>query len=222
MRILWNDFSEQNAVADFGRTSLRHGAAHHHKGCGVAREDDVAKRRDATRARGVAKQRAVAKDQVASGRTIQVDEVATGDEGAEAIKADLTQADEVTTGIEVTEVKPDMTQGDNMTEVPDYSQAGKAQLDATTAVTPCATILQAIVAEATEYSKKSIDDRLAFVEKLLGAKSLETVIRIQSDYAKTSYEGFVEQTKKMGELYSDLAKAAFKPFDVASVQGTKQ
>jgi DNA-binding NtrC family response regulator len=222
MRILWNDFSEQNAVADFGRTNLRHGAAHHHKGCGVAREDDVAKRRDVTRARGVAKQRAVAKDQVASGRTIQVDEVATGDEGAEAIKADLTQADEVTTGIEVTEVKPDMTQGDNMTEVPDYSQAGKAQLDATTAATPCATILQAIVAEATEYSKKSIDDRLAFVEKLLGAKSLDTVIQIQSDFAKTSYEDFVAQTKKLGELYSDLAKAAFKPFDVANVQGTKQ
>jgi DNA-binding NtrC family response regulator len=188
----------------------------------VAREDDVAKRRDATRARGVAKQRAVAKDQVASGRTIQVDEVATGDEGAEAIKADLTQADEVTTGIEVTEVKPDMTQGDNMTEVPDYSQAGKAQLDATTAANPCATILQAIVAEATEYSKKSIDDRLAFVEKLLGAKSLDTVIQIQSDFAKTSYEDFVAQTKKLGELYSDLAKAAFKPFDVANVQGTKQ
>ena len=106
-----------------------------------------------------------------------------------------------------------------MTEVPDYSQAGKAQLDATTAAT---TILQAIVAEATEYSKKSIDDRLAFVEKLLGAKSFDTVIQIQSDYAKTSYEGFVAQTKKMGELYSDLAKAAFKPFDLPNVQGTKQ
>jgi hypothetical protein len=222
MRILWNDFSEQNAVADFGRTSLRHGAAHHHKGCGVAREDDVAKRRDVTRARGVAKQRAVAKDQVASGRTIQVDEVATGDESAEAIKADSTQADEVTTGIEVTEVKPDMTQGDNMTEVSDYSKAGEAKLDATMTAIPCATILQAIVAEATEYSKKSIDDRLAFVEKLLSAKSLETVIRIQSDYAKTSYGGFVEQTKKMGELYSDLAKAAFKPFGLTNVQGTKQ
>jgi hypothetical protein len=115
-----------------------------------------------------------------------------------------------------------MTQGDNMTEVSVHSKAGEAQLDATTAANPCAAILQAIVAEATEYSKKSIDDRLIFVEKLLGAKSLETVIRIQSDFAKTSYEGFVEQTKKMGELYSDLAKAAFKPFDVANVQGTKQ
>src|SRR5271157_741888 len=115
-----------------------------------------------------------------------------------------------------------MTQGDNMTEVSGHSKAGETQLAATTTANPCATILQAIVAEATEYSKKSIDDRLTFVEKLLGAKSLETMIQIQSDFAKTSYEDFVAQTKKMGELYSDLAKAAFKPFDVANVQGTKQ
>jgi hypothetical protein len=197
-------------------------AAHHHKGCGVAREDDVAKRGDVTRARGVAKRRAVAKDQVASGGTIQVDDVAKGDGDVEAVKADLTQADDVTNGTEVTEVKPDMTQGDNMTEVSGHSKAGETQLAATTTANPCATILQAIVAEATEYSKKSIDDRLTFVEKLLGAKSLETMIRIQSDYAKTSHEDFVAQTKKMGELYSDLTKAAFKPFEVANVQGTKQ
>jgi len=195
-------------------------AAHHHKGCGVAREDDVAKRGDVTRARGVAKRRAVAKDQVASGGTIQVDDVAKGDGDVEAVKADmaqrddvakgdgdveavkadLTQADDVTNGTEVTEVKPDMTQGDNMTEVSGHSKAGETQLAATTTANPCATILQAIVAEATEYSKKSIDDRLTFVEKLLGAKSLETMIRIQSDYAKTSHEDFVAQTKKMGEL----------------------
>jgi len=80
----------------------------------------------------------------------------------------------------------------------------------------------AIATETTSYSKKYLDNSLAFVEKLLGAKSFDTVIQIQSEYAKTSYEGFVEQTKKMGELYSDLAKAAFQPFDVANVQGTKQ
>jgi hypothetical protein len=44
----------------------------------------------------------------------------------------------------------------------------------------------------------------------------------QTEPDLTSYEGFVAQTKKMGELYSDLAKAAFKPFDLANVQGTKQ
>jgi hypothetical protein len=66
-----------------------------------------------------------------------------------------------------------------------------------------------IVAEATDYSKKSLDDRLAFVEKLLGAKSFDTAIQIESEYAKTSFEGFVAEATKMGELYSNLAKLAF-------------
>jgi hypothetical protein len=131
-------------------------------------------------------------------------------DGIMLICADLTPVDEVT------EVKSDITQGANMTEVPAYFQPRIMQLDATTtAAKSCANILQAIVAEATDYSKKSIDSRLAFVEKLLGAKSLDTVIQIQSEYAKTYYDGFVADAKRLGELYSDLAKVAFKPFDVA-------
>ena len=64
---------------------------------------------------------------------------------------------------------------------------------------------------------------LAFVEKLLGAKSLDTVIQIQSEYAKTSYADFVAQGTKMGELYSDLAKACFKPIEltISNMKDTK-
>jgi hypothetical protein len=47
------------------------------------------------------------------------------------------------------------------------------------------TDMLAVVTEATDYSKKSLDNRLAFVEKLLGAKSFDTAIQIQSEYAKT-------------------------------------
>jgi hypothetical protein len=81
----------------------------------------------------------------------------------------------------------------------------------------------AIAGEATNYSKTYLDKRLAFVGKLLGAKSFDTVIQIQSEYAKTSFEDFVAQTKKIGELYSDLAKVVFKPVEeaVAKSQGTK-
>jgi hypothetical protein len=81
----------------------------------------------------------------------------------------------------------------------------------------------AIAGEATNYSKTYLDKRLAFVEKLLGAKSFDTVIQIQSEYAKTSFEDFVAQSKKIGELYSNLAKLAFKPVEeaVAKSQGTK-
>jgi hypothetical protein len=76
------------------------------------------------------------------------------------------------------------------------------------------THMLAIAAEVTNYSKTSLDDRLAFVEKLVGANSFDSAFRIQSEYAKTSFEGFVAQATKMGELYSNLAKVAFKPLKV--------
>ena len=81
----------------------------------------------------------------------------------------------------------------------------------------------AIAGETTNYSKTYLDKRFAFIEKLLGAKSFDTVIQIQSEYAKTSFEDFVAQSKKIGELYSNLAKLAFKPVEeaVAKSQGTK-
>jgi hypothetical protein len=86
------------------------------------------------------------------------------------------------------------------------------------------TTLQAICAEGADYTKKSVETRLALVDKLLGAKSLETVIQIQSEYAKAAYADFVAQATKMGELHSNLAKAAFKPAEqaIAAMQGTKR
>jgi hypothetical protein len=66
----------------------------------------------------------------------------------------------------------------------------------------------AIVAEVTDYSKRYLDNRAAFVEKLLGAKSVASAVQIQSEYAKTSLEGFVAEATKMAELYSNFAKSA--------------
>ena len=72
---------------------------------------------------------------------------------------------------------------------------------------------QTITAELADYSKKSFEDGTKVMEKLLGAKSLDKAIEIQADYAKTSYEGFVAQATKMGELFVDLAKESYKPFE---------
>ena len=99
----------------------------------------------------------------------------------------------------------------------------KAQLE--TSTTPeFGTNILVIVRETTEYLTKSLDNRLAFVDKLLVAKSFESAIQIQSEYAKTSFKGFVAQATKMGELYSNFVKAAFKPIEVAiaNSQGMKQ
>src|SRR5918999_3185007 len=72
---------------------------------------------------------------------------------------------------------------------------------------------QTIAAELADYSKKSFEDSTKVMEKLLGAKSLDKAIEIQTDYAKTAYEGFVAQATKVGELYADFAKEAYKPFE---------
>jgi sporulation protein YlmC with PRC-barrel domain len=76
------------------------------------------------------------------------------------------------------------------------------------------------IAEATNYSKKSLENSSAFLEKLLGAKSLDAAIQIQSEYAKTFYAGFIAQATKMGELYSNFAKEALKPLKVATSLST--
>jgi hypothetical protein len=72
---------------------------------------------------------------------------------------------------------------------------------------------QTIATEFADYSKKSFEQGSATLEKLLGAKSVEKAIEIQSDYVKTAYEGFVAQATKIGELYTDLAKESYKPLE---------
>jgi hypothetical protein len=109
-------------------------------------------------------------------------------------------------------------------EFEDLQNYGKEQFDAAAAATTTfAKTLQAIATETADYSKKSIESGSAFMEKLLGAKSYDSAIQIQSEYWKTSYAGFIAQATKMGELYSSLAKEAFKPMKTvfAKVQGIK-
>jgi phasin family protein len=72
---------------------------------------------------------------------------------------------------------------------------------------------QAIAAEIAGYSKKSFEDGTAALEKLFGVKSFEKAIELQTEYAKTAYEGFVAEATKLSEMYADLAKESYKPFE---------
>ena len=72
---------------------------------------------------------------------------------------------------------------------------------------------QAIAVEVADYSKKAFEDGTAALEKLFGVKSFEKAIELQTEYAKSAYEGFVAKASKIGELYADLAKETYKPFE---------
>ncbi|GGC57416.1 phasin family protein [Chelatococcus reniformis] len=72
---------------------------------------------------------------------------------------------------------------------------------------------QAIATELADYSKRSFEQGTATLEKLVGARSVEKAMEIQSEYIKTSYEALVAESTKLGALYSDLAKEVFKPYE---------
>jgi phasin family protein len=74
---------------------------------------------------------------------------------------------------------------------------------------------QAIAAEVTDYSKKAFEDSTRAFEQLIGAKSIEQAIEIQSQYAKKAYDAYVAEMSKLGEMYVGLAKDAYKPVEAA-------
>jgi phasin family protein len=96
----------------------------------------------------------------------------------------------------------------------DVQQYGKENLDATMkSFGAFSKSAQAIAVELADYSKKVFEQGTAASEKLIGAKSLEKAFEVQSEFVKSSYEGFVAEATKLGELYADLAKEAYKPFE---------
>jgi hypothetical protein len=110
-----------------------------------------------------------------------------------------------------------MTQ--NFQDIPKFS---KAQFEAVAAATTNVTkSLQEIATETADYSKKSFEKSAALVEKLLGVKSYESAVQLQTEYWKSAYADFVAEATKLSELYSGLAKEAFKPVEsvYSKVQG---
>jgi len=112
----------------------------------------------------------------------------------------------------------------------------KEQIDATVASTDASTIGTVALADAPstgavapadnfpisiqtianaygDYTKKSIQETRSFVEKLMGVRSLDKAIEIQTEFARQAYETFVAESQKICELYGELAKQIFKPLE---------
>ena len=96
----------------------------------------------------------------------------------------------------------------------DTSRKSKEAMDAMVkSYSDTAKGFQAIATEAAEYSKKSFQDAVNHFETLSGARSLETVFELQTTFAKSSYENFIAEATRMGEMYADLAKGAYRPYE---------
>jgi hypothetical protein len=98
----------------------------------------------------------------------------------------------------------------------DFQKFSKDQVEAFTAASSTLTKgLQDIATESSDYSKKSFAAGTAMYEKLLGARSVESAVQIQTEFAKQAYEGFVAQATRVSELYTRVASDALKPVTTA-------
>ncbi|MCB1527599.1 MAG: phasin family protein [Hyphomicrobiaceae bacterium] len=72
---------------------------------------------------------------------------------------------------------------------------------------------QAIAAEFSDYTKRSFEDGTSTLEQLMSAKSLEQAVDIQTKYVKRSYDDYMHQLAKVGSMYAELAKEAYRPME---------
>jgi hypothetical protein len=104
----------------------------------------------------------------------------------------------------------------NAMKFEDFQNFSKQQVEAATAYASTLTkSMQEIATETADYSKHAMTTGAETMEKLLSAKSVETAFQIQTEYAKSAYEGFVAKATKINEIFAKLAAEAVKPAQTA-------
>lgn len=78
---------------------------------------------------------------------------------------------------------------------------------------------QSIAAEMADYGRRSFEQSTTAFEKLMTARSVEQAIEIQTSYAKRAYDDYMRQMTKLGGMYANLAKEAYKPVESALQSG---
>jgi Phasin protein len=68
----------------------------------------------------------------------------------------------------------------------------------------CSGSFQMFATETADYAKQCFESRAAFAGALLGTKSFESAVQVQTSYAKSAYARFLAHLLKMSGLYWNL------------------
>jgi phasin family protein len=94
-------------------------------------------------------------------------------------------------------------------------------------VTAAAKGAEALSFDTVAFSKVAMERQTAAVQSLASVRSLQDLMEVQTDLAKTHAEAYVAQMGKTTELMTSLFRAAFQPFNarmtaaVESVQSAR-
>jgi hypothetical protein len=73
--------------------------------------------------------------------------------------------------------------------------------------------VQTIANAYADYTRKSLQESRSFAEKLMGVRSFDNAIEVQTEFARQSLANFVAGSQKICELYGKLATQIFRPWE---------
>jgi phasin family protein len=65
--------------------------------------------------------------------------------------------------------------------------------------------------EIYAFSKQSIEESISAAKALLGTKSVHEAFELQSDFAKSAFDAYVNELTKLSELFVSTTREAFEP-----------
>ena len=72
---------------------------------------------------------------------------------------------------------------------------------------------EAINAEALAFSKQSIEDAVTATKAAMTSRSIQELVEINSDFAKSAFDSYVGQITKIGDLFASMAKGTVEPLN---------
>jgi hypothetical protein len=78
--------------------------------------------------------------------------------------------------------------------------------------------IQTIANAYVDYTRKSVQESRSFVEKLMGVRSFDNAIEVQTEFARQALANFVAESQKISELYGRLATQIFRPWEALAAK----
>jgi Phasin protein. len=107
-----------------------------------------------------------------------------------------------------------MNRGHAMFNFDEASRQSKVAMDGMLkSYSEVASGFQAIATEAGDFYKKAFQDLCSYVEAWAGVRSAEAAYDLQASFAKSSCDDYIARATRISDIYADLAKAAYRPFE---------
>ncbi|MFC3677199.1 phasin family protein [Ferrovibrio xuzhouensis] len=98
--------------------------------------------------------------------------------------------------------------------VDEATQMGKDQVEAVvTAGNLASKGFETINAEIMAFTKGQIEDSISAAKAMMGVKTLQELIELQNDFAKSAFEAYTAHTTKVSEVAAKAAQDAFAPIN---------